>query len=554
MEKQLIVISNAVNTYKANNLSRFENKVTPAYLPSHLEWQASIHTIGFDFKPRNKATPDDPKFPSFLQITKKYLKPGKYVSCDENGCLAKVSLKAFEPWHMFFLESDESYSPARLNFIFRWKLLHYQRFKPSYFSGFPTKLSNGTILFGQFESNLDLSDKDNLNYLFFHPKFFDAIDIGSSDDFGKVWIDNEMYYVKYSKTPLKSRSFCQGLKIEIPKMIQICSSSIDQESYNVKNIMRRFSVTEKDVGTYITKVFKNQTFFEISKDLTSFKINLCDESGEILVLNTGTPTYVKIQLSPKEMSHFPLYLRSDNIDTRGFENKPFKFNCPLPGTIDFNVGHWKVALQSISYINTLQMLDEPFFVFYSEDRSLEDKNRIKHMVPKNIKSLQKVTDFFFNELKHIVTHEITKHGVIKLEFLKDARIIIAKDLAIVLGGERLVGDDTYVLDIVGSPGTPFLFEKKPRFLPIFAQSLYLYSDICEETIVGETHSKLLKIVPLSHSNLNERVTYESVEMEYLELSRKEISCISFEIRTHTGKLFSFEQNDTIFVDLVFKKY
>ena len=55
-------------------------------------------------------------------------------------------------------------------------------------------------------------------------------------------------------------------------------------------------------------------------------------------------------------------------------------------------------------------------------------------------------------------------------------------------------------------------------------------------------------------NLNEYVTYQSNEMEFLDVSTNEISGMSFEIRTHTGKPFEFDQDSDVFIDLIFKNF
>ena len=552
MEKKAVLVSNALQSFKSNNLSEFQNRLPENYLEDHLEWSSSVETIGFHLRLRNKGTCNDSTFPSFIQAKSGYFlqKPG--VSFDEHGNLKDVSLSTFEQWQVYYLEENEDYPPKKLNYVWRWRTAYFSKTKSHFFSGSPTKMSaDGSIEFGQFESNLDLTDRDNLNFLFFHENFFNAIDI-ERKDFKKVYIDTQMYYYMLYSKPLKSKNFCKGLIIQLPKVIQLCSKTIDQKSYNPMNIVKRFAVYPEEIGQYVTKVFSKENYVEVGASPRSFHLCLVDENFENLVLSSGIPTYCKIHFTAKEMKTFSLFVNSKNDESiSSVVNKANSFRVLLPSRINLSIGEWRVALSSISYKYKLHILDELWLDYYVQDRS-KSMDEIKHSIPKSLSSLEEIITYFFNSIKDLVTYEYDKNGLLKLEFQNLGRLRISKPLAIILGGNN--SSQGSFLEIFRGRGSTYLFEKKPQFLPVFPTSFYIYSDVVEESIIGEMHAKLLKIVPLKEESVGKYFTYEANQLEFLDISTKEISEMSFEIRTHTGKLFQFEQDTDVFIDLIFKNF
>ena len=141
MNKKLVLVSNALQTFKLNNLSNFENKLPENYLEDHLSYNASVESIGFHLRLRNKGAANDSSYPVFIQITKNYLAGRDGVMYDENKNPLKMPLKAFEQWHTFYIEESESYSCKKLNYVMRFQVFHYKAVKSFLYHGFPTKMA-----------------------------------------------------------------------------------------------------------------------------------------------------------------------------------------------------------------------------------------------------------------------------------------------------------------------------------------------------------------------------------------------------------------------------
>ena len=84
------------------------------------------------------------------------------------------------------------------------------------------------------------------------------------------------------------------------------------------------------------------------------------------------------------------------------------------------------------------------------------------------------------------------------------------------------------------------------------QYMMLYADFIQPSIVGESYSKLLKIIQIPNNNAN----YHTEEFQHQETHSLEntlIKTMHFEIRSHTGELINFADSKNIFLNLLFSK-
>ena len=81
-------------------------------------------------------------------------------------------------------------------------------------------------------------------------------------------------------------------------------------------------------------------------------------------------------------------------------------------------------------------------------------------------------------------------------------------------------------------------------------TLYVYTDIIQNQLVGDVRVRLLRVVPVkSRYEDTTCVTYE--QFQFLPLSRSNIQTIEINIRSDTGQLVSFESGKSI-ATLVFR--
>jgi hypothetical protein len=85
------------------------------------------------------------------------------------------------------------------------------------------------------------------------------------------------------------------------------------------------------------------------------------------------------------------------------------------------------------------------------------------------------------------------------------------------------------------------------------QYLMVYTDIIEQAIVGNSFSKLIKIVPVYHESTDSYKTQEFKNQEFHSLENTLVRRISFEIRSHSGDLINFMEGSKIFINLLFSK-
>jgi hypothetical protein len=83
--------------------------------------------------------------------------------------------------------------------------------------------------------------------------------------------------------------------------------------------------------------------------------------------------------------------------------------------------------------------------------------------------------------------------------------------------------------------------------------LMIYTDIIEQTIVGNSFSKLIKIVPVYHESTDSYKNLEFKNKEFHSLENTLVKRIKFEIRSHSGDLINFMEGSKIFINLLFSK-
>ena len=98
--------------------------------------------------------------------------------------------------------------------------------------------------------------------------------------------------------------------------------------------------------------------------------------------------------------------------------------------------------------------------------------------------------------------------------------------------------------------TDVLMNKPLQMSALKPQYIMLYADFIKPSIVGESYSKLLKIIQIPNHNAN----YHTEEFQLQEshsLENTLIQTMHFELRSHTGELINFANNKNTFLNLFF---
>lgn len=101
---------------------------------------------------------------------------------------------------------------------------------------------------------------------------------------------------------------------------------------------------------------------------------------------------------------------------------------------------------------------------------------------------------------------------------------------------------------------PLVATRPASVLNAMPRQLYVYTDICEPTIVGDVHASLLRIVPVNY----EKSSFASVQctnfapINYMPVIRNCFRTITIDIRDHLGQAAPFESGTSL-VQLHFRK-
>lgn len=83
--------------------------------------------------------------------------------------------------------------------------------------------------------------------------------------------------------------------------------------------------------------------------------------------------------------------------------------------------------------------------------------------------------------------------------------------------------------------------------------MMIYTDVIKPIIVGSTYSKLLRVIPIEHSENYDYKVQDFRHRENHELENTLLKTIHVEIRSHTGELINFAEGKQIHLNLLFSR-
>ena len=86
-----------------------------------------------------------------------------------------------------------------------------------------------------------------------------------------------------------------------------------------------------------------------------------------------------------------------------------------------------------------------------------------------------------------------------------------------------------------------------------AHSLYVYSSVVENQLVGHTVAPLLRVVCPTKHQMGEKVSEKYIRPYYMPVNTNYIDTIDIQIRTTSGNLFPFLSGDPVIVNLHFQQ-
>ena len=244
-------------------------------------------------------------------------------------------------------------------------------------------------------------------------------------------------------------------------------------------------------------------------------------------------------------THFYLTLPSNASSDVFPDNKTTSYRVKLPQTIDLE-GNWEVGLYSISYPNTWYTLQEGFdtHVYYGDPSGIFLSAIVNYGYYTSVEDLVKAvnavllaTGYVGDNIKltyAALTGKVTVQIKNKFQFYLD------KPLCIMLG--------------FGAKG---IIIKKTTESPYAADltvlsTIYVYWDIVDPQIVGDTSAKLLKSIP-AQGKFGDVIAKTFTNIQYVPVQTKSFEAVEVLLRTDTGDPVPFERGKVV-ITLHFKQH
>jgi hypothetical protein len=97
----------------------------------------------------------------------------------------------------------------------------------------------------------------------------------------------------------------------------------------------------------------------------------------------------------------------------------------------------------------------------------------------------------------------------------------------------------------------------PSVGPLIPQAAFIYSNFTKPIIIGDKHSRVLKVVPLSKapegSNPGQMSTYESTQMNYIEVDTANLNVLEIRICDVAGNHIQFHRDAKSSLNLIFRE-
>ena len=238
------------------------------------------------------------------------------------------------------------------------------------------------------------------------------------------------------------------------------------------------------------------------------------------------------------MSQVYLTLPSDSSYGHHPNNKPAEYITQLHHPLDLHGGEWEVGLSEIIYprnwltlrnlaestIQVLDMTDNSYRLLYVPMRHYE-----------NMESLVKEVDEKLTDVANLTWNENTKQ--VEFTFAAERhRVLWSTRLQKLLGFHRMLWAD----------GEHGFMKWDGRTVWDTMDSMYVYCNIAEHQLVGDSYAPLLRIVPLDgkHGDIVSR-SFENVH--YVSAKASHFQSVEVNLRDAQGNLVPFQGGRVVIV-------
>ncbi len=241
-------------------------------------------------------------------------------------------------------------------------------------------------------------------------------------------------------------------------------------------------------------------------------------------------------------SHFYITLPSNASPEVFPDNKTTSYRVKLPQNINL-VGNWEVGLYSISYPNSWYTLQDGFdtHIYYADKSGLFQPVIIDYghyqSTQDIVKSVNKAFTRVVNDNIKLTYNPL--NGKVTVQPKTGYQVFLLGRMSIILG---FGGNDTYITKTTVSP---YLVDLAA------VSTIYVYCDIVEPQIVGDTSVRLLKSIPVQ-GKFGDVIAKTFTNIQYVPVQKKSFEDMEVLLRSDTGDPVPFERGKVI-VTLHFKQ-
>ena len=629
MEKKLLVLSNATppsgSDYE-NTLVNFKTSIPQNFLDSHKKWAMSVESFGCHFRPKNPIVPKNSAIPSLIQMSMGDFNKGiiRYNLQE----LTNLPRGMFLPHHLIFIDGSKEYKARQLVHHIKTSIYDYCGERGANYKnvwrGIPVQFnkSTKTIEFGQFLYNEELNDlpsfsarQNHRTIVFIHKSFAKELMLVNEDVLKKTNINGEEYLYFFNSYELKEKSsyypilsMRKEFPIKKPDLVQILSQNIRKTITNGAqlDVLKQFGVDHGYIGTYFQKSFVHQDFLELGSDqITSLEFRITDENLELLRLQPGFPSYLKLTFCPLQPSIMTKeYLRISSSATDLYPlNKASRFSVDIAKNLDYTYKKEpKIALASITIENEWKLM--PGLLLNAQLIVIESGKVYTFTCPRDDLGPRTCVDickWFEKQMKNAPEMELSKDNKkYKMSFKTNCILLISRDLGQILGmpfmdmdlhntsihveatTSRKIGG--YKFNFYQEANESNLFKQKimkhiqpgffargnivlsgeaetvyftpytPRDIVLFPHLLFVYCNCVKPSPINDTYRQLLRIVPLmDEGNYDKKITVEFNQLEFVPLSELNIKLLKFDIMTHDNlPIEPLNENCVVYLNLQIK--
>ena len=242
-------------------------------------------------------------------------------------------------------------------------------------------------------------------------------------------------------------------------------------------------------------------------------------------------------------THFYLTLPSNSSLGVFPDNKTTSYRVKLPQTIDLE-GNWEVGLYSVSYPNTWYTLQDgsDTHIFYMGTSGVFQQAIIDYGYYQSMQDFVKAVNKALarNVNDNIKLTYNTLNGKVTVQVKKGYQLGLIGRMSIILGF-----GDTDLKIITKTTVSPFVTDLT------VVSTIYVYCDIVEPQVVGDTSAQLLKSIP-AEGKFGDVIAKTFTNIQYVPVQTKSFENVEVLLRNDTGDPVPFERGKVI-ITLHFKQ-